>query len=142
MLARINRRFVPAYWDDYFNNEFYNNLMPESNRSTRPAVNVVEDEHEYRIELAVPGISRKEIKIDLEEDVLTVSSEQKESKDDKKHNFVRREFGCYSFSRRFQLPDTVDQEKIRASHDSGVLTVMLPKKDEVVQKAPKQIEIS
>jgi HSP20 family protein len=91
--------------------------------------------------VAVPGLSKKDFHIDLEDEVLTISSDREESKEDKQQSYMRREFRYASFKRSFQLPETVDQEKIKASHDAGILTIRLPKKEEVVQKAPKQIEI-
>ena len=141
MLAKLNRSYTPVYWDDFFNDRFFNRYQTVSSSGTTPAVNIVENEKEYRIEVAVPGLSRKDFNIEIEEDVLTISSEQKEKKEDKKHNYMRREFSYSSFKRSFQLPETIDQEHIRASHDAGILAIQLPKKEEVVQKAPRQIEV-
>jgi len=144
MLARINRGFVPAYWDDFFNDTFFNNVNRATSHGTAPAVNVAEEDMAFRIEMAVPGLSRKDFRIDLENDVLTISSDRKENKEvkeDKKHNYMRKEFNYNTFKRSFQLPETIDQENIKASHDAGILTIQLPKKEEVVQKAAKQIEI-
>jgi HSP20 family protein len=141
MLAKINRHYVPAYWDDFFNDNFFKNIHTVNNNATSPAVNVVEEDNVFRIEVAVPGLTRKEIRIDLENDILTVASEQKEQKEENTQRYVRREFGTSTFKRSFQLPDTIDFEKIKARHDAGILTIELPKKEEVVQKAPKQIEI-
>jgi HSP20 family protein len=141
MLAKINRHYVPAYWDDFFNDKFFKNIHTANNNATSPAVNVVEEDNVFRIEVAVPGLTRKEIRIDLENDILTVASEQKEQKEENTQRYVRREFGTSTFKRSFQLPDTIDFEKIKARHDAGILTIELPKKEEVVQKAPKQIEI-
>ena len=120
---------------------------------------MVEEDKVYRIEVAVPGMSRNDFRIDLEDDVLTISSEQKENQtqpnelskeknelskaknEEKNLRYMRREFQYNTFKRSFQLPDTVDADGINASHDAGILSIELPKKDEVVQKAPKQIEI-
>jgi len=141
MLARINRRFVPAYWDDFFNDNFFTNGHNYASEGSTPAVNVAEDEREYRIEVAVPGLNRKDVRIDLEDDVLTISSERNEKRGEKKEHYMRREFRQSEFKRSFQLPESVDQNKIEASHDAGILTIQLPKREEVLQKAPKQIEI-
>jgi HSP20 family protein len=141
MLARINKRYVPAYWDDFFNDSVFNSFNNVACNNTSPAVNVEEDDKAFRIEVAVPGVSKKEINIDLENDVLTISSGNKEDKETKSRNYMRREFSYSAFKRSFQLPETIDHEKIRASHEAGVLTIELPKREEVVQKAPKQIEI-
>jgi len=141
MLAKINRGYVPAYWDDFFNDSFFNGFAPATSNNTTPAVNVVEEEKAFRIEVAAPGLSRKDFRIDLENDILTISSEQKETKDEKSRRYMRREFSYNSFKRSFQLPDTVDMEGIRANHESGILHIVLPKKEEVVQKAPRKIDI-
>ena len=141
MLARINRRYVPAYWDDFFNDSVFNSFTHSGLDRSSPAVNVVEEDKAYRIEVAVPGMSRKDFRIDLENNVINISSEQKEKNEEKNRRYMRREFQTSTFKRSFQLPETVEADNIKASHDAGILTIELPKKDEVVQKAPKQIEI-
>jgi len=141
MLARINRSYVPAYWDDFFNDRFFNQLNSKNGNLNSPAVNISEDDKGYTIEVAAPGIARKDFNIEIENDVLTISTEHKESKEEKKQNFLRREFNYRSFKRSFELPETVDQGEIKASHEAGILTLSLPKKEEVLQKAPRQIEV-
>jgi len=141
MLARINRNYVPAYWDDFFNDSFFKQVNSSTSRGNNPAVNVSEDEKGFTIEVAAPGIDRKDFRLEIENDVLTISSEHKESKKEEKQNYLRREFNYKTFKRSFELPETIDQEKINATHEAGVLTLSLPKIEEVVQKAPKQIEI-
>lgn len=142
MLARINKRYVPTYWDDFFNDNFFNNFQVGTWNNSVPAVNVEENENAYTIEVAVPGLSKNDFRIDLEDHVLTVSSEQKDEKKEEKRNYMRREFSYNSFKRSFQLPESVDMDKIKASHEAGVLIIHLPKREEVLQKAPKQIEIN
>ncbi len=141
MLARINRDYVPAYWDDFFNDRCYKNFHTSFPETQSPAVNVVEDDLAYKIEMAIPGVSRKDFNIEVEDDVLTISTEKKEDKKDQQANYLRREFNYQSFKRSFQLPETVDQDSIRASHEAGILSIHLSKREEVVQKAPKQIEV-
>ena len=141
MLARINRSYVPAYWDDFFNDKFFNQVKSTGSYGSKPAVNISEDEKGYTIQLAVPGIARDVFNLEIENDVLTISAEQKENNEEQKENFLRREFNFQSFKRSFELPETVDQEQINATHDAGVLTLTLPKKEEEVQKAPRQIEV-
>ena len=141
MLARLNRNYVPAYWDDFFNDRFFNQLNPATGNSSTPAVNVSEDEKGYTIEVAAPGLSRKDFSLEVDDDILTISTEQKESKEEKKQNYLRREFNYHTFKRSFRLPETVDQEQIRATHESGILTLTLPKKEEAVQNAPRQIAV-
>ena len=108
---------------------------------TSPAVNVSEDDKGYTIEVAAPGIARDAFNLEVENDVLTISTRQKESKEEQKQNFLRREFNYQTFKRSFQLNETIDQEQIRATHDAGILTLSLPKKEEEVQKAPRQIVV-
>lgn len=141
MLARINRSYVPAYWDDFFNDSFFNQPNIRNYNVNSPAVNISENDRAYTIEVAAPGIPGKEFNIELENDVLTISTELKESKEDKKPNFLRREFNYRSFKRSFELSESINQEEIKATHDDGILTLTLPKKEEVLQKAPRQIEV-
>ena len=141
MLARINRSYVPAYWDDFFNDKFFNQLKNTGSGESRPAVNISEDDKGYTIELAVPGIAKDKFNLEIENDVLTLSSEQNEIKDEQKQNYLRREFNYQSFKRSFELPETIDQEQINANMDTGILTLSLPKKEEEIQKAPRQIEV-
>ena len=141
MLARINRSYVPAYWDDFFNDKFFNQLKSTGSGESRLAVNISEDDKGYTIELAVPGVAKDKFSLEIENDVLTLSSEQNEIKDEQKQNYLRREFSYQSFKRSFELPETIDQEQINANIDAGILTLSLPKKEEEVQKAPRQIEV-
>ena len=141
MIARINRNFVPTYWDDFFNDKFFNANSPATKNSTSPAVNVIEDEKLFSIEVAAPGLSQEDFKIDLENDLLTISTKQGENKEEVERKYLRKEFNYSTFKRSFQLPDTIDIENIRANHNSGILTVELPKRAEVVQNAHRQIEV-
>ncbi len=141
MLAKINRSYVPAYWDDFFNDKFFNQVNSAQCAGNRPAVNVSEDDNGYNIEVAAPGVAKNAFNLEIENDVLTVSTEQKEKKDEPKPNFLRREFNYRAFKRSFQLPEAVDQEQINASHEAGILTLTLPKFEKEVQKAPRQIEV-
>jgi len=141
MIARFNRNYVPAYWDDFFNDRFFNQLDSATSNSYTPAVNVSEDEKGYTIEVAAPGLNRKDFNLEVDDDILTISTEQKESKEEKEQNYLRREFNYQSFKRSFRLPETVDQEQIRATHDAGILTLSLPKKEVAVQNSPRQIAV-
>jgi HSP20 family protein len=126
--------------DEIFNDSFFNNFM-STRSSTTPAVNIIEEEKEFRIDVAAPGLSKKDFKIDLNDDVLTISSEKQDEKDEQTDRYMRREFSYASFSRSFTLPETIEQNKIKAEHGEGILRIHLPKKEEVVKKGPKSIEI-
>lgn len=141
MLARINRNYVPTFWDEIMNDQSYNNFFNTRSSST-PAVNVIEENNEYRIDVAAPGLGKKDFKIDLADDLLTISSEKKVEKDESENKFMRREFSYNSFKRSFQLPDSVDQDSIAASHKEGILTIHLPKREEELKKGPKTIAIA
>ena len=134
-----NKRFLPSFDDDDFLKDFFDF---ESNPSV-PDVNVREKQNEYVIELAAPGLDKKDFNVNVQNNVLVISSE-KEDKDEKKDendNFLRREFSYSSFQRSFSLPEGVKPDDINAKHENGVLYVTIPKKDELKQQPSKQIEI-
>ena len=138
----VKSNWMPTIFDDFFGNDWLNERTTFGLTSTRPAVNLVETEKEYRIELAAPGLSKKDIKIDLHKNILSISSEKEESKEENENNYMRKEFSYSSFKRSFTLPETVDASKISADHSNGILQVHIPKKPEAVEKGPKQIAIS
>ena len=134
-----NKRFLPGFDDDDFLKDFFDF---EGNPSV-PEVNVREKQDEYVIELAAPGLNKKDFNVNVQNNVLVISSE-KEDKDEKKDendNFLRREFSYSSFQRSFSLPEGVKPDDINAKHENGVLYVSIPKKDELKQQPSKQIEI-
>ena len=104
--------------------------------------NVKEGEDGYEVDMAAPGLGKKDFKIELNHGILTISSEKKNENETKKgQQFTRREFSYQSFSRSFNLPHTVDSEKISAKYDNGILKVTIPKKEEAKPKPAKTIEI-
>lgn len=110
----------------------------ENNQTLAPRVNIKEDDEQISMIFEVPGMEKDEIKINVKEGVLTLSGERKVELEDKKNGFVRAEFQSGSFKRSFTLPDTVNTEKIQADYKNGLLTVVLPKLEEV---KPKEIDI-
>ncbi|MBJ7882463.1 Hsp20/alpha crystallin family protein [Gelidibacter salicanalis] len=109
---------------------------------TLPAVNIKENAEEYFLEIAVPGMKKSDFNIDVDNKVLSISSESKEEKEVKEENYTRREFGYASFKRTFTLPDTVESDKISATYKEGILSVHLPKKEEAKEKPAKRISVS
>jgi HSP20 family protein len=103
---------------------------------------VVENEGQFRIELAAPGLTREDFNVNVHEDVLTISSEKKTEDEEGKENYTRREFGYASFKRSFNLPETVDGDNIAATYNAGILNVTLPKKEQAKPKEPKMIEVA
>ena len=141
MLPTITRRsYRPFYLSNLFNDEFF----PESSNSTSsmPAVNIREDEKIYVLDLAVPGITKNDLKIDINEDVLTVSSEMKNETEENNDGFRRKEFSYSSFCRSFYIPENVNRDKIEANYKDGILTIGLPKQEEEKNKITRQVKIS
>jgi len=141
MLPTITKRtFSPFYMSNLFDDDFFPVL---SNRnSSMPAVNIREDEQNYSLELAVPGIDKKDLKIDINEDVLTISSETKNVNEEEKDGYKRKEFSFSSFCRSFYIPENVNRDNIGASYKDGILTVELPKQEEEKTKITRQVKIS
>ena len=107
--------------------------------SFAPAVDVYEDEHNVTLKIEVPGIDEKDIDVRVENNTLTVHGERKIEKEEKEENYRRVERQYGSFTRTFNLPATVDAEKVQADYDKGVLKITLPKKAEA---KPKQIKVN
>lgn len=129
-------------FDDFFNTnlgEFFGDEM----KFTMPSVNVVENPESFDLEIAAPGLSKEDFNINVEHNMLTISAEKssKEEETKEENNYVRREFNYSMFKRSFQLPDTVDADKIEAGYDNGVLRLYLPKREEAKAKPTKTIEI-
>jgi HSP20 family protein len=106
-----------------------------------PAVNVTEHKDEFRVELAVPGMKKDDFKIDVDGNMLTISSEKEESKEEKDKKFTRKEYNYSSFSRSFTLPDEINKEKIDAKYDNGILKIALPRKEEAKKLTAKHIAV-
>ena len=135
----------PTLFDDFLNRDIFNwGLSNFSDTNTTiPAVNIKETSDNYEVEVAAPGMTKKDFKVMLDGNTLTISSEkeiQKEQNEDVRYS--RREFSYQSFSRTFTLQkDVVDTENIQAKYDDGVLHLLIPKKEQAKQKQPKLIEI-
>ncbi len=140
--ALRNRLNMPGIMDDFFGRDLMENFLSERTGVNVPAVNLAENNDEYRIEVAAPGLDKKDFKIDLDNDVLTISSEKEIKDEEKDEKFMRCEFNYTKFSRSFTLPESANADKIKATHKDGILYVHIPKKEEAKQKPPKQIDIS
>lgn len=117
------------------------NTGRRTSSSSLPAVNIVEDNDRFAIEFAAPGLKKEDFKVNLDNNVLTVSSEREESDEEKNKNYTRREFNYSAFQRSFTLPDTADAEKISAEYKDGVLKIEIPKKEEAKVKPVREISI-
>ncbi len=111
----------------------------------QPAVNITESKSGYNLELAAPGLQKKDFKIDVNGNLLTISAEKEEKKEEKKdekeEKYTRKEYNYSSFSRSFTLPEVVLQDKIEATYDGGILKLTLPKNEKAAEKNSKTIAI-
>ncbi len=131
---------ISNFFDDFFTRDLYNGNLRGANL---PAVNITEDDDNFEVEVAAPGLKKEDFKINLENNLLTISGEHKTKNEEKEGKKIsRKEFSYTSFNRSFTLPDTVEPESIKAKYEDGVLRMTLPKKEESKKQPPKQIDIS
>ena len=137
---------MPLLFDDFFNRDIFNwGLTNFSDTNTTiPGVNIKETPDNFEVEVAAPGMSKKDFRIELDGNMLTISSEKSNEQEDKEdEKYTRKEFSYQSFYRTFNLPkEVVDENKIEAKYDNGLLRLLIPKKEEAKQKPPRQIQIS
>lgn len=130
-----------------FNDVFGGNFLNDSDWNTCPAVNIAENKDGYRIELAAPGLSKEDFRINMEKRMLEISSEKQSSKEDESNGsenserYYRKEFVYTSFKRTFSLPNAADTDRISASYKDGVLSVSIPKREEAKEKPARVIDI-
>jgi len=144
--SNSNQNFptLSNWLDDIFNRD----LIPSAFTSnfntgiTLPKVNIKETANDFAVEMAVPGLKKSDFQIDIDNQVLSISTETKEDNEHKEENYTRREFGYSSFKRTFTLPESVNADKINASYNEGILSILLPKKEEAKQKPARSIKIS
>ncbi|HEX2969898.1 MAG TPA: Hsp20/alpha crystallin family protein [Bacteroidales bacterium] len=142
MLPSITRSTFRPFFPSLFDDDFFSSVPAGRMNTHMPAVNIREDEKNYFLELAVPGIDKKDLKIDIDEDVLTISSEHKNEVEDKQEGYTRKEFSYSSFARSFYIPENVNKDDIQANCKDGILTVSFPKQAEDKQKITKEVKIS
>ncbi len=134
----------PTVFDDFFKpwNEWFDNESNLWNRMlTVPAVNITETKDDYKVSLAIPGMKKDDFKVAIEGNMLTISSEKEENKEEKEKTYTRKEYNYSSFSRSFTLPNEVSKEKIEATYVDGVLTLVLPRKEEAKKAMTTSIKV-
>ena len=132
-------------FDDFFNKDIYNFGLSNfsDTNTTIPLVNIKETAESYEVEVAAPGMSKKDFKIELDGNMLTISSQKNAETENKDEKFFRKEFSYQSFFRSFNLQkDVVDVDKIKATYTDGVLQLLVPKKEEAKQKPARLIQVS
>ena len=141
-IVKHKRNYFPSIFDDFFGDDWMRYPAGNRKETSMPAVNVKENEKAFTVELAAPGLSKKDFNVEVDNDLLTISTEREESTEDVGDNYTRKEFSYTSFKRSFHLPETVESEKIEAKYEDGVLRLMIPKKSEEAMKTSKTIKIS
>jgi HSP20 family protein len=132
-----------SWIDELFNRELPSVFTSNFNSGlTLPKVNIRETKDSYYVDMAVPGLKKSDFTVDLDNQVLSISAETHENDLNNEDNHIRREFGYASFKRSFSLPETVNEDKIKAEYRDGILSINLPKKEEAIQKPARSIKIT
>ncbi len=138
----VKTNYANPVVDSLFNELFnWTDSYPRRYESTKPLVNIKENEKDYSIQLAVPGIKKEDVKVEIEKNVLTVYAETKKESKSEEDGYIKKEFDYQSFSQSFNLPvDEIDENQINAQCDNGVLSISIPKNTKNIEK--RQIAIS
>lgn len=138
----VNRSLANEMFNNLLTNDYHENYLHNAKR--QPATNILESENDFRIELLLPGFTKEDLQISFHKEMLTVKVEKKESEQVKngEYKYEHREFGIYNFEKQFKIPATVKTENIEAKFENGILNIVLPKKEEALEKAPVDIKVS
>ncbi len=137
--------FPPAtssFFDDYISRDLFNwsNFLSEG--TTVPRVNIVETGDDFRVEMAAPGLKKEDFHVELDNDTLTIYADVNDEAQEDKSTYKRREFRYQSFRREFYLPNTIEIDRIKANYKDGILSMVIPKKEEARRKPVRTIPIS
>jgi len=134
-----NSAFLPDWLEDFFAGEV--NPLIKTRIASVPMVNVFQNEASFRIELAAPGMKKEDIKIQLDNDVITISADKEFESTNENETCTKEEYSYLSFSRSFTLPETADVSKISAKSEDGILKITISKKEEAKVSPAREIEI-
>ena len=144
LIKRNINNLVPSIWNDLLEKEWP--LMPglATMQGTNTPVNVKENNDKFSLEILAPGFSKEDFKIDLDNNLLSISVEKKNEVLDSssEEKYTRKEFTFHSFKRVFTMPASVEADKMKASYNSGILTIEIPKREEAKSKPAKSIKIA
>jgi len=149
-VSRINEKSpalftdrMPAFFEDFFKpwNELFDGHFFRKELNI-PAVNISDHKNQYILSMSAPGLKKDDFKIDVDGDVLTISSEKDESKEEKEENYTRKEYNYSSFSRSFTLPEGTDKEKVAAKYEDGVLKITIPHNHVIKSPSAKHVAVS
>ena len=145
LFPSMGSKSVNSFFDDFITKDLFD--WTDKNfaglGSNLPSVNLKESDTNIEIELAAPGMKKEDFKVEIENDMLMISSEKEEEKEEvgKKDNYIRKEFNYQSFCRTFSLPETANENKIEANYKDGILHVVIEKKEGNPKRALKNIPI-
>ena len=145
MLVLRNTYQVPSLFDRFFDGDMFDwsNRNFSNTNTTIPSVNIKENTDAFMVEVAAPGFEKGDFKIELNLNTLSISSEKKVENETREGEvFTKREFSYQSFSRSFTLPQIADGDRIEANYQNGILTVLIPKREEAKPKPARMIEIN
>ena len=145
MLVLRNSNQVPSLFDRFFDGDMFDwsNRNFSNTNTTIPSVNIKENSDAFTVEVAAPGFEKGDFKIELNLNTLSISSEKKVENETREGEvFTKREFSYQSFSRSFTLPQIADGDRIEANYQNGILTVLIPKREEAKPKPARMIEIN
>lgn len=137
--VKRNNLVFPALMNELFKPDWFGGM--ENLSKNVPAVNIMDNEKDYELALDVPGRKKDDFNIEIDDNILTVSTEVKSENENVVVNYTRKEFGYASFKRSFTLPETIEEEKIKASYEDGILKFILPKRKESLPKPKRSIEL-
>ena len=138
-IVKRNNLLFPSLMNEFFKPDWFGGI--ENFSTNTPAVNIKENEKDFEIEFAVPGMKKEDFDIEVENELLTISAEVDGEKNVTDDNYTRREFSYSSFKRSFTLPETIDEDKIKATYQDGVLKLSLPKREEALPKPKRMIAV-
>ncbi len=139
--VRNEMKPLQKFFDDFLTRDLFHPNWGNSSRV--PMVNILETDDAFEIEMAVPGLRKEDFSISLDNQMLTISAhlDEKVANDDKNEQYLKREFSYYAFQRTFNLPDFVEGDKIKARYENGLLSILVPKREEAKKKPAKAISI-
>jgi len=138
-ISDIKPKF-PNIVEKFLGKKITDKVSNDQEVSVIPSVNIADEEKAFEVSVALPGLSKKDVKIEVQNNCLVISSEKQYKKEEKNKNWMRREYGYASFQRMFQMPESADQDKIQAEMKNGVLSIKVAKKAGFIENK-KQIAV-
>lgn len=127
---------------DFLSNDDFFNEGPLLRKMDEPSMNIKENDDNFEIEIAVPGYDKKDFEVNIDNGCLNISAENSSSKEEEEDNYSRKEFSYSSFEKSLRLPESVEDEEVKATYKNGILKFKLAKKEEAKKHTPKTVEIS